>query len=608
MMPPLFAIARHVFPAPWLIAGMLLLAGCTAPAVRSQSPENEGADAVEPPRTRLVGDVALATGLQYIRVEGVSLATGLAGTGSDPPPTMHRGMLVSDMQARGIEHPDQVLGHPNNSLVLVRGYIPPGAKKGDTFDIEVYVPAGSETSSLRGGWLLETRLQEMAFLGGQFRSGHTQAHAEGPVLVDALVLAGNDKVLESRGRVLGGGVVQKPRALGLTLRPDHQNVRTSAIAAAAINTRFHTYDRGLKRGVATAKRDDFIELLPHPRYRNNLARYFRVVQSVPLRESPGERVQRLTWLERQLREPLTSSVAALRLEALGNEGTSVLYRGLDAPEVEIRFYAAEALAYLNDSRAVPVLGQVARQEPVFRWYAITALGAMDEVAAYDELTELLHVPSAETRYGAFAALKALNPHDPVVRGESLDGKFNYHVISTAGEPMVHVARSRKAELVVFGPQQRLSTPLVIFAGKNILLKSVDGDRLRVTHHAPGQPDREMDCPAKLDDMVRTIVQIGGGYADVVQALHEAKRSKCLSSRLVVDALPRPGRRYRPGPRDADLVESASGDVEIRARDLEGASESPASATREETAPPIGTGPAGPAGIPLEPADDQPSAE
>src|SRR5207253_10201019 len=59
----------------------------------------------------------------------------------------------------------------------------------------------------------------------------------------------------------------------------------------------------------------------------------------------------------------------------------------------------------------------------FRWHALTALATMTHVAALDGLSDLLHVPSVETRYGAFRAMRIRNPGDPMTRGETLDKKF-----------------------------------------------------------------------------------------------------------------------------------------------------------------------------------------
>ena len=50
-------------------------------------------------------------------------------------------------------------------------------------DVEIRVPSGSDTTSLRGGWLLPTRLSEMAVLDQQVKTGHVLGVAEGAVLV-----------------------------------------------------------------------------------------------------------------------------------------------------------------------------------------------------------------------------------------------------------------------------------------------------------------------------------------------------------------------------------------------------------------------------------------
>src|SRR5690606_29271916 len=140
----------------------------------------------------------------------------------------------------------------------------------------------------------------------------------------------------------------------------------------------------------------------HPRYKNNVSRYVRVVTSIPLRESAAERIRRMELLETQLFQPTSARTAALQLEAIGGEEvTPILTKAIASPDVEVRFYAAEALAYLNKAEAAAPLGEIAGNEPAFRWHALTALAVMDDFAAYDSLVELLHVRSAEARYGAF---------------------------------------------------------------------------------------------------------------------------------------------------------------------------------------------------------------
>ncbi len=190
-----------------------------------------------------------------------------------------------------------------------------------------------------------------------------------------------------RGRVLGGGTALKSREIGLFIGPDDKSVQLSAQIGQSINHRFHTFSRGIKQGVASPKSDERIDLKIHPRYKDNIGRYIRVVRSIPLKETPAEQSLRVGLLERQLLDPITAPTAALRLEAIGHEAVDALVKGIDSNDPEVRFYAAEALAYLDDSRAAAPLARAAREEPAFRAYALAALSSMADMAAHDELVE-----------------------------------------------------------------------------------------------------------------------------------------------------------------------------------------------------------------------------
>jgi hypothetical protein len=184
----------------------------------------------------------------------------------------------------------------------------------------------------------------------------------------------------------------------------------------------------------------------------------------------------------------------------------------------------------------------AARHPAFRAYALTALSAMDDYAAYEALRELLDVESAETRYGAFRAIWAMNSQDALVQGESMNDQFSYHLVETKAQPMVHVTRSFRSEVVLFGPEQRLQTPLLLDAGKEIQIVSHGGDEITVSRIAVGD-EQKRTVSTKLDDVIRAVVALGGDYPDVVQALQQAKSRHNLESRFEIDALPAGGRSY-----------------------------------------------------------------
>ena len=559
---------RPVFTLSVVVAWFTVI-GCSGPIFRPQSPE-ASLDAVIEPHTHLVSEYTHPFGLDYTKLEAVSLVTGLAGTGGDPPPTPQRAVLLAEMNRRDVRDPNEVLASADTAMVLVRGYLRPGIQEGDHFDVEVRSPSHSDIASLRGGWLLPTRLTELAVLGQQIRQGHVMAMVEGPVLVDPSADAKDQPALLTRGRILGRGVALKSRSLGLILNQEHRSIRLSEDIAKCIDLRFHSYVNGRKEGMATPKTDEFISLAVHPRYKDNVGRYMRVVRNIAVDEAPAELQARIVLLEHQLADPLTAANAAIRLEAIGSEqAIEVLKGGLASNDPEVRFYVAEALAYLDQTDAVKTLAEVARHEPAFRVNALAALSAMDDVMAYDALCSLLGVRSAETRYGAFRALWAMNEHDPLVRGEELGGQFTFHVLDVGGPAMVHVTHSYRPEVVLFGKDQQFQLPLVLDAGKNILVNGLKGEQITISRFAPGAEPEQRVVSTCVEDVIRAIVELGGTYPDVVQALEQAKHDGALTSRFAVDALPDIDRAYDRGmPHDYGTDDADDGSDDAQDQPLE----------------------------------------
>lgn len=544
------AIARALVAA--LI--VIMIQGCAASPKNAQL--TTPADvALDPASLQLVGRLSRVWGTQPQRVDGVSLVVGLSGTGSDPPSSAEREALLNEMQTREVDKPNSVLASSSTALVRVRALIPPGARKGDHFDLYVEVPRETDTTSIEGGWLMASRMREYAVVNNRVGEGHLLAIGQGDVLTDALLESGEDEVRKLRGRVLGGGVVTKTRGFGLVIRDEFTSVKTSSRIGDAINKRFNVYHRGSKQGVANPKRDNYIELLVHPRYVENEVRYIRVIQNIAVRESPRMRSARLGELRLAMADPSAAALAALQLEAIGEDGIPTLRDALDSTDMEIRFYAAEALAYQDVPDAVDVLDAAIRREPAFRWRALTALGAMDDVASHESLIDLLHVDSAETRYGAFRILRRRTPDDPMIEGSVVNDNFSLHKVSTLGPPLIHVSRIQRPEIVFFGTDHELARPVVLFAGSEIVVRDNQADGVTVSRLSAGDEDASVDCSRQVIDIVRGIAELDGTYADVVQALTEARRTGSLKSRLEFSAIPKTGRTYRRGTTESDLLET-----------------------------------------------------
>ncbi|MBN1853797.1 MAG: flagellar basal body P-ring protein FlgI [Pirellulales bacterium] len=542
-----------------LIASSLLwLAGCVGPLLKRPVMDTV-AEIPNEPESLLIGDIAQPYGMNYVQVESVGLVLGLAGTGEDPAPTPQRAALYAEMQRREVDDPAKILSSHDTAPVLVRGFLRPGIQEGDSFDVEVQVPSRGETTSLRNGWLLSTRMAPLAVMGNRIHNGHTLAIAEGPILVDPTADSA-DSALSTRGRVLGGGKATKCRSLGLLIDNGHRSVRTSSQIGVAINRRFHTFIRGSQEGMATPKTENFVELLVHPRYKDNVARYMRVVRNIAIHESPFTQDPRLALLESQLNDPMTSATAAIRLEANGSdESREILKRALSQDDAEVRFYAAEALAYLDETSAAEPLAETARNSPAFRLNALAALSAMDDPLARDALRGLLAVKSAETRYGAFRALWAMDPNDPMICGDDLDGRCSLHIVHVNGPKMIHATRSFRPEIVLFGEDHHFRLPLMVEAGRNIMVNGLPDGTVTVSRFAVGESTQKRVVSTRVDEVLGAIVELGGTYPDMVQALQEAKDSGALESRFRVDALPEPGRTYERSSESVGLDRQPAGE-------------------------------------------------
>lgn len=513
--------------------------------------------------SRLIGDYIRIADAGYVKVEAVGLVERLEGRGENPPASYLRTMLLEDMRRHKVENPESILASGDTCLVIVTAYIPPVIKKHERIDVEISLPEGSKVKSLSGGYLLPCFLREHLPLDG-IREGKELVLANGPILVDAVggVRKGESSTAgHLHGRIPAGGkYIDASRNLSIGVANDVRSVRMTQQIATSIGSRFHDYnEHGLQVPMAEAKNDVRIELLVPRFYVDNTARYLQVIRSISLRENAVDRHVRMGELAEQIQHGPTAEVAALQLEAIGTEGIPALKKGLSSPDLEARFHAAAALAYLGEPAGVPALQEAIEQEPAFRIYAFAALATLPDGATFEALKELMNNPSVETRYGAFRAYSTLAADDPAVAGVELGGgSFQLHAVESSGPALVHLTRFKKCEVVVFGRQQRLLTPVVLRAGDHIIVQNTpDGAGMTVKRIAAGDM-QERQTSSRLVDVIRAAAELGAMYPDIVQLLVQAQNQKNLAGAIAIDELPRPGRPYkRPGQEGSVQVGGAA---------------------------------------------------
>ena len=537
-------------------------------AMMGAGPARPRGNAVPSKADEVIGSLAEISGNE-LRVEGVGLVVGLDNTGANPPPSAERQKLIDEMRKARVSEAEKILASRKVALVLIRARIPAGADPKDAIDVEVEIPAGTATpeTSLAGGRLIQARLTEVGYAGGEQREGKYLALAGGPVMTGTEAKP-DDK---NSGRVLGGGRVRNEVPYLIVLREQYQNARNSKTIEDIIKQRFHWRDGIDEKGAATAKSDKHMVLRVPKVYHQNQARYFQVLKLLPIVDNPDLRAERLVRWRRELLDPKLSGVAALRLEGLGKNATDTLKAGLASPNAQVRFFAAEALAYLDDPAGVEVLSQSVRTLNDFRAHALAALAAMDHPAATLRLRQLLNEPDPKVRYGAFNALRTLDPRDPflgqvrILHDEpappeddsmalAIDGPprrhraaprredpFSLYVVDCDGPPLVHISRARRAEVVVFSRGQKLLTPIVLGGTGSVMLNAAEGDEQvqisRIESHGPDEANVKVSSPLDLGEVIREAAQLGATYPEILAILRAAEAQRNLPGPLTVDAAP-----------------------------------------------------------------------
>jgi hypothetical protein len=167
----------------------------------------------------------------------------------------------------------------------------------------------------------------------------------------------------------------------------------------------------------------------------------------------------------------------------------------------------------------------------------------------------------ETRYGAVRALSKLAPHDASIAALEAPSGYEFRVIDSHEEPMVHVTRRKKMEITVFGEDQAFQAPMVVHAGKRFVVRVDPGkSTARISKLTTGRDTERIEVSARVADVIRELIRLDASYPDIVQMLVEAEKTHNLPGQIGIDALPRAGRIYtRPtselasGPADETQV-------------------------------------------------------
>ena len=99
-------------------------------------------------------------------------------------------------------------------------------------------------------------------------------------------------------------------------------------------------------------------------------------------------------------------------------------------------------------------------------------------------------------------------------------------------------------------------PLVLDAGPHILVNGLSGGEVKITRF--GETTQQRVVSNNLNDVIRTVVELGGEYPDVVQMIQQAKDTGCMTSRFKINALPTGGNEILESNQD-NLADSEISD-------------------------------------------------
>jgi hypothetical protein len=601
-------ITLHAFSSV-LIACTSLLVGCD-----SSSKDHKKPLAVKPLVTRdvpsvlrgTVGTEVTVSGTQPVLISGYGFVVGLNGTGGGPLPEPVAANMERQMGLMGIGRAEQYQGYAisgrsprellrdkNTAVVLVQAAIAPGTPAGARFD--VFITAQNATS-LEGGrlWTTELQVGNAALVGGvQTRK---IAEAAGPIFINPFVQPDQESAGVTRfaGRILDGGVVQKPFALELHL--DNQSHMRAMSIQDAIRERIPRGAGDLGE-VARGRNDALIELNVPRRFSKSPMDFLALALAVTIDQyAPPEELAK-RYADAARAQPALAPMMSRCLEALGRpERTLPLIRELyDSNEPVVQMAGLKAGANLGDVRAASHLQRLAKEaDSETRQTAIDLLTKIGGGPTIDlTLRDLLSDRDLAIRISAYEALmkRAVrvqtnrlaeqNAHVPTSQLEVLAeadvppgllqgvsrrliaGKFLLDIVPF-GDPLIYITQQGQPRVVLFGDNLLLPRPMFAGMWSNRLLLAADGaaEPVRIRFEDVAGYTRTASVKGGFPELIETLASdpvpedpkpvIGLSYAEIVGAIYELQQQHIINAPFTTERDRLSARIY--AARDSDTSE------------------------------------------------------
>jgi Flagellar P-ring protein len=576
----------------FVAVAVLCCAGCagdTTTGGSSQSPKK-----FEKPEYlgETVGQRAFFTGADSILVQGVGLVTGLNGTGSRTHPPGLRSRVLKIMMRHRVPNAVAVLSDPNTAVVYISGYIAPGAREGDPFDLFLVAAPGTQTTSLEGGTLLAADLARTEPTRTGTISGTVLATGAGELFVSPFVLDDRRRTVSDRSRgtvrpigpddnpadappapatggaptrvqdpklawILGGGRVKSTRQFYLNLLDPSERLAEQIVHH--VNARFPRAAKGRTN-------PGIIDLQIPASAAHNKLHFLDVVGAIYLVRNPSTREFRMRELVKQLAAGQDVIAVTAALEAFGKPIIPLAEPLLANRNDATRFYAAALLARLGQVRTLAVLMRFALDDQSkFQELAVLALGELPDGGGAGAIYSALNAQSPAVRIAAYLTLRRIAPR--MLDAAVVPGRMELATVRTTAEPFVYVARSLESRVVVFG-DVKIRPPLFVDTPRLLASVQEDGDRVILINKRYGVKDH-IETSLRLSEIIRTLAGppavsleqkkptgLDLSYGDVVGFLDRASKTRSLTSRIVyqtIDIITPDTRDDGPGQEGSDII-------------------------------------------------------
>lgn len=483
---------------------------------------------------------------QPFLVSGYGLVVNLRETGdSSNLPTPVREYMIKQLQVHGVGtsravvkgfdkiSPEEVLRNKSNAVVRVDGFIPPGARKDDTFDVQVSALEQSYTSSLARGDLYSTDLRYMgADPNNPAGPVNTYARAAGAVFVNpayAMNRRPDDPMSRQSlrfGLVMNGGLVDFDNPLVIRVRDPQMS--TSRLIERRINERYQSEadmpGKVFNIIVAAAQDEALIYLYMPKSFKGDWQHFTGVVKHLYLNGDPGflaEAAKRLVIEAQKPDAPLQNISYAW--EGIGQAALSAIRPLYDSPRPELAFAAARAGMFIPDDtgeahRALQVMAET--KDHPFRVNAVQVLAAMAAKKSTAEvrssLRRLVNSDNNLVRIEAYKALAASK--DELIFTRVIREKFVLDLVPSSGPPMIYATRQGLPRIAVFGTHSAIDTPVTFAAMDTRLTITADKSGGPVTIYYRGDVGRgDLSATATVQtsraDVADLIARLGGEGAD-----------------------------------------------------------------------------------------------